>query len=139
MCNILEIFEGGKGGQATSEYLIMLATVLGIVAIVLSLMMDLDPNFDVTGHPRVTDYGPDGVSVNLANVSVAPSDAVIQEISIVVNGNEETLVSFDNSIHFSDLESYLYKTGVGATDRDKIGVVIITSDEGTASVPPIIN
>jgi len=116
----------------------MLATVLAIVAITLTMLLDLDPNFQVTGNPVITHYDKDGIKVNIADVQVAPSTAVIEKIELVVNDKERTLVEPDNKIYFQDLGSFVYLTSVGTTDRSEIGVLIITTDKGTATVPPVI-
>ena len=120
------------------EYLLVFITALAVVSITLTMMLDLDPNFQVTGNPRITHYDEEGITVNIADVQVAPSTAVIEEIELVVNGKARTLASPDNVIHFSDLGHYVYLTDVGTSLRDNIGVLIITSDEGTATVKPII-
>jgi len=136
----MKIFDREKRGQGATEYLLMLAAVLVVVAVAVTMLTDLAPDFEVTGQPTVTDYDGDEVTVNLAGLSVAPSDALIEEISIVVDGSERNLAGpfeDEDREQLDELENSIYSTTTGTSDRDNIGDIIIEADVGTATITPV--
>ena len=130
----MKIFDREKRGQGATEYLLMLAAVLVVVAVAVTMLTDLAPDFEVTGQPTVTEYD-DGITVNLAGLSVAPSDATIEEISIAVGEDTHTL--WDDGSQQMDNIDVLQSTDNGSDDRDDIGDIIIEADVGTASISPV--
>jgi len=142
----MKIFDREKRGQGATEYLLMLAAVLVVVAVAVTMLTDLAPDFEVTGQPAVTDYGSSSITVNMAGVSTAPADAQIQEISIVVDGNESELWTgdtdstadgYENAQPFDNFNSVIMDSEDGASDRDAIGDIIIQADAGTATITPV--
>ncbi len=135
-------FDREKRGQGSVEYLLIFSLGLILVTVTLTMLLDLDPNFQVTGNPTITNYSEDGVTVNLADVSVAPSDALIEEISLVIGDEEVLLVGpFEGAdrVKFDELDSVVYRTDTGTGQREEIGILVIRSNEGDAVASPVKN